>query len=412
MSECKEINTWLTGIDAKTKTRVLYKKTVEEFCSFLEQPTDQLIKKYIGEIKEGLLMPERSIFHDVPAYLESLKKRNLSPKTIHTYKAAVKSFFKYYYIEFPNIKNGKVKPLEANANRFLTKDQVKHVLDYTVHIRNKAIILVIATSGMAANEIINLKVGQISFDKDDIGTIRLRREKVQYDYFTFISPEAVKLLKEYWNERERRLDKKLKKTDYCFTTRYENGMNIQVFMNTFQDIARRAGYEKGTKKRYCDIRSHAFRKFFSNTMQNAGMIKDDVDALLGHVPDGTDQAYFGNDIDILKEKYIKHLPAITFKEEIVIRSLSTEDAEKLAEQEKTIQDQGKELDDLKKAFELFLKNKYKKEADDEANLIRHPEEYESEDIRPYVTPTTDKGVGELQDIAKNFKVPTKAEQSP
>lgn len=327
MSECLEINTWLTGIDAKPKTAVLYKKTIGGFCEFLEQPTEKIIKSYISEIKEGLLMPERSIFHDVPRYLDSLKKRNLSPKTIHTYKAAVKSFFKYYYIEFPNIKNGKVKPLEANANRFLTKDQVKHVLDYTVHIRNKAIILVMATSGMAANEIINLKVGQISFDKDDIGTIRLRREKVQYDYFTFLSPEAVKLLKEYWKERERRLDKKLSKTDYCFTTRYENGMNIQVFMNTFQDIARRAGYEKGTKKRYCDIRSHAFRKFFSNSMQQAGMPRDDVDSLLGHVPDGTDQAYFGNDIDILKEKYIKHLPAITLAETIEINTVDAEQFE-------------------------------------------------------------------------------------
>lgn len=356
MSECKEIDTWLTGIDAKTKTRKLYTKRVEEFCSFLEQPIDQLIKKYISEIKEGLLMPERSIFHDVPAYLGSLKKKNLAPKSIHTYKAAIKSFFKYYYIEFPNIKNGKVKTLEANANRFLTKDQVKHVLDYTVHIRNKAIILVMATSGMAANEIINLKVGQISFDKDDIGTIRLRREKVQYDYFTFISPEAVKLLKEYWNERERRLDKKLSKKDYCFTTRYENGMNIQVFMNTFQDIARRAGYEKGTKKRYCDIRSHAFRKFFSNSMQQAGMIKDDVDSLLGHVPDGTDQAYFGSDIDILKEKYIKHLPAITLAETIEI---ITPDAEQFEKQAAELAEIKAQLADMQEFKESLIEAKVK-----------------------------------------------------
>ena len=410
MSECKEINTWLTGIDAKPRTEVLYKKTIMDFCRFLEQPTDKLIKGYISEIKEGLLMPERSIFHDVPRYLESLKKRNLSPMTIHTYKSAVKSFFKYYYIEFPNIKNGKVKPLEANANRFLTKDQVKHVLDYTVNIRNKAMIMAMSTSGMAANEIINLKVGQISFDKDSIGTIKLRREKVQFDYFTFISPEAVKLLKEYWKERERRLDKKLSKTDYCFTTRYENNMNIQVFMNTFQDIARRAGYEKGTKKRYCDIRSHAFRKFFSNSMQQAGMIKDDVDSLLGHVPDGTDQAYFSTDIEKLKKKYIKHLSSITLKEEIVIRSLSTEDAEKLSQQEKIIQNQGKELEDLKKTFKLFLENKYKIEAGNDMHLQRRPEEFTAEPIRPNVKPTTNKSVDDIKEISKNFKVPTTPEQ--
>ncbi|MCK5016898.1 MAG: tyrosine-type recombinase/integrase, partial [Candidatus Peribacteraceae bacterium] len=208
----------------------------------------------------------------------------------------------------------------------------------------------------------NLKIGQITFDKDKVGTVKLRREKVQHDYFTFISPESTKTLKEYWKGRERNIDRKLVKSDYAFVTKDENQINTQVFMNFFQDLARRAGYEKGTKKRYCDIRSHAFRKFFSSTMQQDGMKKDDVDALLGHVPDGTDQAYFSNDIDILKEKYIKHLPAITLAETIEINTVDAEQFEAQAAElaelraaQKKSEEREREIDAQLTAIQELLK---------------------------------------------------------
>jgi len=133
------------------------------------------------------------------------------------------------------------------------------------------------------------------------------------------------------------------------------------------------------------------------------MVKDDVDWLLGHIPNHMDIAYFGDaEIERLKKEYIEHLPAITFKEEIVIRSLSTEDAEKLAQQEIIIQNNAKELEVLKNAVKILLEDKAKNETESQRYLERHPEEYESEPVRPDTIPSMTTGVDEIKDSLKNF----------
>ena len=77
------------------------------------------------------------------------------------------------------------------------------------------------------------------------------------------------------------------------------------------------------------------------------MFKDYVDALLGHVPSGVDQAYFRNLEETLKQEYIQYLPHLTFSDEIVIRSLNTEDTKKLDNQDEIIKQQATELQELK-----------------------------------------------------------------
>ena len=108
-------------------------------------------------------------------------------------------------------------------------------------------------------------------------------------------------------------------------------MSERAFLRMFSDINVRAGYEKGSHKRQSDIRSHAMRKFFSNTMQKAVMEKDKVDWLIGHSPDDTDSAYFNyEDVEKLKGEYIKYLPAITLAETIEINTVDAEAFEQQA----------------------------------------------------------------------------------
>lgn len=332
----REINTWLNGINAKTNTREKYVFVINDYCKFLETDTKNLVKDYVADIKNGNLMPERTIFYDYPGYAGELKSRDLAPSTIKIYLSAVKSFLKYYYIDIPNnIKITRGKPLEANSNRFLKHEQIREIINSSYNIRNKAIILVMVSSGMAKNEVRNLKCNQIEFDKNDIGTIRLRREKAEHDYYTFISPEAIKALREYWEVRERSQGR----SEFVFSSNDKNiQMSNDAFKKLFNRLNVRMGYEPGTMKNFSEIRSHAMRKFFSTSLQNAGMSKEDIDWLLGHVPDSTDVAYFSNsEVERLKSEYIKNLSVITFKDEIIIKSVDNEQFE----------NQAKELEELK-----------------------------------------------------------------
>lgn len=196
-------------------------------------------------------------------------------------------------------------------------------------LRDKAIFLTMVTSGMARQEIVNLRFKDIDYDDNGIGIINIRRQKSQVEFTTFVSPEAVQAIKNYIDERKR--IEKLKpngKNDCIFVT-YDFGKKLQLitFSFIFSKLAVTLGYTNG--KFLNKIRSHALRKFFASTLENAGMPKNKIDYMLAHTPTGNDLAYFKNDTESLKKLYIKFLPYLTFEKTIEVRSLDTKDAERL-----------------------------------------------------------------------------------
>ncbi len=246
----------------------------------------------------------------------------------------------------------------------ISKSDIIKLLTNAKNLREKAIILCMASSGMARQEIINLKVKDIAFDSEGIGTISVRREKAQVDYTTFIGPEATQAIKAYWEERDRIASKKdnttideLKRKKFTnaektlkhrkelakklkvipsspvFVT-YGTGDKLSTshFAGIFHAMGAELGYDDG--EGFVKTRSHALRKFFATALENAGMPKNKIDFMLGHTPSGTDLAYFKTDTDKLKELYKKFLPYLTFEKTIEVRSLDTKDAERLEALEK------------------------------------------------------------------------------
>jgi len=245
----QEIEDFLIGIEAKPTTIEAYNLRLNLFFKTLGIDARQLIDENNEDIRNAKLPTERRIFQYLNRYNSFLQGKKISPNTLSGHKATVRSFLNFYDIQIPNSfkKTKRARSLPANTNRFLKKEQVKQILEHTTRVRNKAIVLMMATSGMARKEIRNLKVGMISFDENNIGTIRLRRKKVEHDYFTFTSPETSEILKEYWSERER--TSKLNKEDWAFTTLdYNKQLSERAFHKMFQKINDKAGYEHGSKQ--------------------------------------------------------------------------------------------------------------------------------------------------------------------
>jgi len=192
---------------------------------------------------------------------------------------------------------------------------------------------------MAMREILDLKIKDIKFDETGIGIVSVRREKAQVDYLTFISPECVMALNNYFDERNRENELKVKgDNDFVFVT-YEPGrtggksgnrISRHTLMRNFRELGSQLGYKNGANL-LVKSRSHTFRKYFATTLENAGFPKNKIDFMLGHTPNGNDFAYFRTNVDSLKQLYIKYLPYLTFEKTIEVRSLDTKDAERLEE---------------------------------------------------------------------------------
>lgn len=346
----KKFLEWLDTIEASESTRNSYLTHMRNFCECVGKAPTELINESIQEVKEGLLPAERKTKGYVAKFKKCLSDKGFAPKSQQAAMAALKSFFKSYDMPLSQSvsRSKKAQILEEN-NGFLEREDIIKLIANAKNLRERAIILCMATSGMAIREIINLKVKNITIDDDGIGTIKIRRQKSQTDYVTFISPEATIALKNYWEERNRDPETKIKgREDYVFVSygnRSKGGQLDPITVSKlFNIMGNQLGYENGDG--FIKSRSHALRKYFASTLENNGFPKAKVDFMLGHSVSDIDLAYFSRDSSKLKELYKVHLPHLTFEKTIEVRSLDTEDARRLEELEKENKELKKQIQEI------------------------------------------------------------------
>lgn len=334
---------WLDAIEATESTRNAYLTHMKTFCQCVGKTPSELVKEAIQEIKEGKLPAEKQTRSYMAKFKKCLKDKEYAPKSQMAALATLKSFYKSFDMPLSQSISRSKKAVILEENKgFLKREDVIKLVANAKNLREKAIILCMASSGMAIREIINLKINNVSIDNERIGTIIIRRQKSQTDYTTFISPEATTALKYYWEERNRNPETKIAgPEDYVFVSYGNRSKGNQLDPITvsrlFNIMGNQLGYGNG--KGFIKTRSHALRKYFSSTLENNGFPKNKVDFLLGHTVSDTDKAYFDPDPEKLKQLYKTYLPYIIFEKTIEIRSLNTEDAKKL----KTLEEENKTL---------------------------------------------------------------------
>lgn len=285
---------WFDLLDLSENTKRLYLIYMRQFCNCLSKSPTELITEAIAETKGGLLLSERQTVGYVARFKKTLKENRLAPNSQAAAMTCVKSFYKAFDIELSSAikKSKKCLPLKENMG-FLTKPDLKKLITNAKSLRDKAIILFMATSGMARSEILNLRIRDITFDQNDVGIINIRRQKTQTDYTTFISPEATVALRNYTEERNRSDALKVKgQNDFVFVTYPAVGgkgggrIKQPTFTLIFKQLAVQLGYNNDNFQ--ITTKSHALRKFFATTLENAGMPKNKIDFMLGHTPNGND----------------------------------------------------------------------------------------------------------------------------
>ncbi len=369
IEEDKRVQTWLDLMEASDATRRIYTGYLGKFCECVGKTPSELIDEAIEETRAGKLLSERNTSGYIAKFKRTLKDKCLAPNSQSVAFACIKSFYKAFDIQLSvNVgRSRKSLPLRENQN-FLEKEDVTKLITNAKSLRDKAIILVMVTSGMARRELIDLRIKDIKFEADGIGIVDIRRQKSQTDYTTFLSPEAVTAINNYLEERNRSEKLKVSGGNSSLFVDYTAGKKLKplAFHSIFQTLAKQLGYTNGNYQ--IKSRSHALRKFFASTLENAGMPKTKIDFMLGHTPSGNDQAYFRTDVNKLKELYIKFLPYITFEKTIEIRSLDTKDAKRLEGLEKENTDLRQQITDIQKELDS------RKPIDDQiGKLLNDPE---------------------------------------
>jgi len=252
-----------------------------------------------------------------------------------------------YEIEIPRIRLKK-DTREESREDIPTADDIKFALSQA-NTKYKAIILLMASSGMGASEIISLSINDfikslhdytqlpsesiVSVDvlvdiieekkKDNliiVPTWRITRIKTDMPYVTFSSPESVYAIINYLKTKPTN-----NMEDPLFRGPSNKSVDHKAFFMYFNRLNRKCGFGKPDREAF--FRSHALRKYFATTISEE-IPKLKVDRMLGHRVDSQTNSYFKTNLPELKETYIKAIPSISI-EKVEVRQMETEDVKKL-----------------------------------------------------------------------------------
>jgi integrase len=342
LREDKEITDWFSGLKASANTKQAYFQALQSYTDWTGKTPLELLEEAEAEVRAGKLMRERKIRSYLTQFREYLDSQELAPLTVKSRMTGVLSFYKYNNIDLPVIPKSALKAKPQQKRREIpTKEDIRHILNFADPLE-KSLVLVGVSSGLSITEISNLKIKDFMDGLDEetgITTLNLVRQKVNYSFTTFLSPEATKVVQAYldWRNREAKTENKTQqkqllkqkvtsKDGYLFinrvisdeylTTKKEKDkeklrkLTPVAIMGIYRRLNEEAG-KSAPNGEYNLVRSHNFRRFFNSALLNAGAQQFVVDYFLGHTLDSTHDAYYRSNPNELKKIYSQYIPYIT-----------------------------------------------------------------------------------------------------
>jgi site-specific recombinase XerD len=348
------ISQWIETANVKPNTRNSYLMGMQKYLEFTGLTPEELLNEAESEnIHEPSIRKRKILTRRLAFRKHLIENTELSPNSVRNMMNGIKSFYKSAYLSVPELpRMGTIEPQPENI-AFITKDEIREILNVADPLE-KAIVLVGVSSGLAAADICNLKVGNFKNGYDDktkITMLQLTRIKTGVKFVTFLSPEASTAVWNYLKYRDRqpkrRTKERLDETEKQHVTRDEGYLFIvrhvrnryldiplnetdkqwkeredirkideNVFSHIYAKLAEKC--QKCSIKGWSIVRSHNMRKFFNSTLLNAGLEYIFVDYMMGHKPDAVDGAYANHDPLKLKERYKEYIPHITITDELNI----------------------------------------------------------------------------------------------
>lgn len=313
----KVIEDWLEGLkDATIKN---YLNSMSLLCLLTEKTPTELLNIAWKEQEERVPPWEQSI----EKWYSQLRKyeieSNTSITTAQIRRAGVSTFFHFYKIQTPTqFGRRKENTLKhKNKREGLTKEDLKTALNGAKSFKLKALILTQATSGLALIDVLKLDLNQFYDgliqldDKREICRIHHQRTKTEREHYTFISYEAVELIKKQLElERNEPIEGPLFSCCKNKNSRYKE----KAYATAIGRLNKRLSWDNGNNDySYGKLTTHMLRKFFETQLTDAGCIHEHLTHMMGWKMEGMREKYYLANPDELQKSYIKHLDYLTLE---------------------------------------------------------------------------------------------------
>jgi integrase/recombinase XerD len=259
----------------------LSKNTIGAYSLDLIRFLDYLRGKGIQELREiGKF--------DVRGFLLSLKRKNLSTKSVRRKLSAIRTFLRFL-IQEGILETNPIEDLESpkvaeKLPEILSLKEIEQVLEQPdlqtpLGIRDRAMLEMLYATGMRVSELIRLPINQVNLE----GGYVLLYGKGSKERIVPLGIEAMNRVTLYL-ETARGILAKGKESPFLFINRSGKGMSRQGFWKNLKHYARMAGLRKR-------ITPHLLRHSFASHLLERGADLRSVQMMLGHVDISTTQIY-------------------------------------------------------------------------------------------------------------------------
>lgn len=277
--------------------------------------TQHSIETYRSNVLEFLLLnPDPIIIttDHLRAYLEKLRNRGLSHATLKGFMSAISSFYDFLVFE----KEIQVNPILPFRKRYLVRmkchsetrqlisiKEMQDVFNAASHILEKAIIMILAKTGIRRGELIDLKITDLDFQRH---IIHIPYKAKRSNNIAFMDDELESILKKYLNWRQRKAKK-----DWLWISNKGGRIHKDAPGMIIAEVARDLNLHQDNGPLERRLTPHCFRHWFTTHLFRAGMNPQYIKFLRGDsMRLESWQIYNRIDIELVRPEYLRCIPQI------------------------------------------------------------------------------------------------------
>ena len=294
----------------------------EEDCA-ARNMTHESIRRYVSAIRIlGNFCDDKTIdvIHikddDLLLFLKYLREgRKNSPKTVMNVFNSLSTFYEFLVYRrmisrnpIPPIRKRYVRSYKKDdvrtEKRLLSVEEMVHLISIIMSTRDKAMLMLLAKTGIRRNELITLDIDDVDIVE---GKITLKPTPKRSNRVVFFDGECSIVLKKWLDIRQ-----KIKTdTRALFTNGVQHRATREDVYKTVLEWARLAGYHDPSSNRPDKhFGPHCFRHWFTTHLLRNGMSRDYVKELRGDSRREAIDIYNHIDMDELKKAYLMTIPKL------------------------------------------------------------------------------------------------------
>jgi len=291
--------------------RGLTQRTIDNYASNL--------KTFFNRVKRPALRIDLSELRRFLTWLRD--ERDLADSTISMYYSALQSF--YEYLEFEGYTEGNPVPRfrrrylsflrrnkrgsSGNSERQLISiDDMRRLIDSIMKPRDKAVVTLLAKTGIRRQELVNIDIGDIGWIEQ---TVTLKPTAKRTNPVVFFDDECGRILRRWLQTRNNwHVNEKMKA---LFVNEQGMRLNRNGIYNLVTKYAERLDlHDTHSKHLRNKFTPHCCRHWFTTHLRRAGMPREHIKELRGDSRSETMDIYYHIDRKELRDSYLVHIPQL------------------------------------------------------------------------------------------------------